>query len=382
MPKLFFSYARQDKDLVFPLAGELQELGVDVWLDIQGIQGGSLWADEIAKAIRDCEFFILFISSSSIKSDNVRRELNLAHEWEKRIIPIRLEKAGIPPEWQYQIAGIQWIESGTPEWKSRLLVALGGPKVSAKDEMELLIAADDKYYAGQFVDAVKLYEEVLSLNPNNNRANEYLIKSRDRYNYEKARAFIPRESLELYKQARPHVVRNEYEKAISILERSIEIANGAGVSFLDAQEWLDALRLEFEHRKRPKVFISYSRKDYDLASEIYKFLSENKCLPWMDKYDLLPGHDWKLEIHKNIQSSDFFVACLSSNSVSQKGYVQKELKEAISILDEVPEGQIYIIPIRLDDCIVPTTLEEKNWLDWFNPDAKSLLLRAVETKKM
>jgi hypothetical protein len=72
----------------------------------------------------------------------------------------------------------------------------------------------------------------------------------------------------------------------------------------------------------------------------------------------------------------------SNNSVSKKGYAQKELKEAITILDEVPEGQIYIIPIRLDDCIVPVALTEKHWLDWLNPNAKVLLLRAVETKKL
>jgi hypothetical protein len=68
----------------------------------------------------------------------------------------------------------------------------------------------------------------------------------------------------------------------------------------------------------------------------------------------MKGQNWELEIHNNIKSSDFFIACLSKNSVSKHGYVQKELKEAISVLDEIPENEIYIIPIRIDDCLVPS----------------------------
>lgn len=384
MTKLFFSYARPDRDSVLPLAIELQNLGFAVWVDTQGIQGGSLWAEEIVKAIDECEFFILFISLSSIKSDNVRREMYLAYDAEKIIIPIRLEKVAIPPELAFQLADIQWIETDLPDWKTRLLVSLGLSKPVAKDEdeMQTLILADEKYYEGKYTEAIKLYEKVLSLNRFNSRAAEYLIRSKDRDRYEKDRAHIPREAINMYEEARQHIVTNEFQKALLILEQAIKISNNAGIPFLEAQEWLDALRVEYEHRKKPKVFVSYSRDDYNIASEIYLFLKENRCIPWMDRYDLVPGQEWKLEIHKNIKSSDFFVACLSNNSISKKGYVQKELKEAMSILDEVPEGQIFIIPIRLDDCIVPVALVEKHWLDWLNPNAKSLLLKAVDTKRL
>jgi DNA-binding response OmpR family regulator len=134
---------------------------------------------------------------------------------------------------------------------------------------------------------------------------------------------------------------------------------------------------EIERLKRPKIFISYSRNDNKLAEEIYSFLKDNECVPWMDTHDLVPGQDWKLEIHKNIKSCDYFIACLSINSVSKKGYVQKELKEAISVLDQVPEGQIYIIPIRLDNTPVPESLADKHWLDWHAPNAKDQLLKAI-----
>lgn len=125
MTKLFISYARTDKTVILPLTQNLQDLGFVVWIDVSGIQGGKTWSTEIVKAITDCDFFLLFISSDSVKSDSVRREVDLAYKNKKNIIPLRLEKIDIPLEWDYQTVGIQWIECAEADWISRLLVALG-----------------------------------------------------------------------------------------------------------------------------------------------------------------------------------------------------------------------------------------------------------------
>lgn len=159
--------------------------------------------------------------------------------------------------------------------------------------------------------------------------------------------------------------------------RNIIKRRAAYLRMLDSNRLSIADFQEIERLKRPKIFISYSRNDNKSAEDIYSLLKDKGCIPWMDTYDLVPGQDWKLEIHKNIKSCDFFIACLSVNSVSKKGYVQKELKEAISILDQIPEGQIYIIPIRLDDTPVPETLADKHWLDWTAQNAKDQLLKAI-----
>jgi hypothetical protein len=131
----------------------------------------------------------------------------------------------------------------------------------------------------------------------------------------------------------------------------------------------------------PKVFIAYSRSDYSFAADIYWFLRNNECNPWMDIYNLIPGQDWELEIHSNIKTADLFIACLSNNSVSKRGYFQKELREAISVLEQMPEGAIYTIPVRIDDCLVPASLERLHWVDWSAPNAKEMLAKVIESKK-
>ncbi len=97
-----------------------------------------------------------------------------------------------------------------------------------------------------------------------------------------------------------------------------------------------------------KVFISYAREDYEVARKLYNDLKKAEIDPWLDSENILPGQNWKMVIRRAIKESSYFLALLSSNSM--KGYVQKEIKIALDILDEIPEGELFIIPIHLDNC--------------------------------
>ena len=58
-----------------------------------------------------------------------------------------------------------------------------------------------------------------------------------------------------------------------------------------------------------------------------------------------------------MKTADVVIACLSNNLVTKEEYVQKELRFALNIADEKPEGTLYIMPIRIDDCTVPLVFE-------------------------
>jgi TIR domain-containing protein/SIR2-like protein len=101
-----------------------------------------------------------------------------------------------------------------------------------------------------------------------------------------------------------------------------------------------------------RIFISYSHEDDQAARRFYLELKQRGLEPWLDKESLLPGQVWRDEISKAIKSSRYFIGILSSNSVERRGYVQKELKEALDILEEISYTKIFVIPVRLDDCKV------------------------------
>ena len=128
------------------------------------------------------------------------------------------------------------------------------------------------------------------------------------------------------------------------------------------------------------VFISYTRRDAIVAQEIYDRLVSEGYTVWMDKKSLSPGQDWRTEIEKAIRACDVFIACLSNYSVNKTGFVQAELKKALEIAELMPEGRVFIIPVRLDNCQVPHSLEKLHWLDYFEADSQGNLLGAIQNR--
>ena len=107
---VFISYAAKDRERVARLVEGLQQAGVSVWIDMAGIEVAAMWSKEIVSAIRECKVLLLSISPQSTESENVVKELALASERKKPIIPIYLEPAEIPETMEYQLAGIQRVE--------------------------------------------------------------------------------------------------------------------------------------------------------------------------------------------------------------------------------------------------------------------------------
>lgn len=119
MAKIFISYSRKDTDKVDSLIKFLESANHDVWVDTDDIRAGSQWQTSIVQGIVESDFFIIALSKNSTKSDNVRRELVIAVNHKKEIIPVCLQEVELPPEMQYQLAGIQRINFDKDSQKDR-----------------------------------------------------------------------------------------------------------------------------------------------------------------------------------------------------------------------------------------------------------------------
>ncbi len=128
------------------------------------------------------------------------------------------------------------------------------------------------------------------------------------------------------------------------------------------------------------VFVSYASEDRAHAANIATILKSEGFSPWLDKEKLLPGQDWRLEIEKAVEEADAIVMCLSKLSTNKRGYVQKEIKKALDVADEQPEGAIFLIPARLEPCTVPRQLSAKQWVDIFEPDGMDQLVEALKIR--
>ncbi|MDM8515694.1 toll/interleukin-1 receptor domain-containing protein [Desulfobacterales bacterium HSG16] len=129
-----------------------------------------------------------------------------------------------------------------------------------------------------------------------------------------------------------------------------------------------------------KVFISYAREDYETAKKLYDDLKEAGVTPWMDKENLLPGQVWKPAVTKAIKQSRFFLALLSSRSVSKKGFFHTKLKKALEVFDEFAEEDIYLIPLLINDCEIPERVEHIHCTELFSDYDKTVndILRVLQ----
>ncbi len=127
------------------------------------------------------------------------------------------------------------------------------------------------------------------------------------------------------------------------------------------------------------IFLCCADADLErVERQLYHPLAKVGFTPWMKSQDLLPGQQWKLATKKAIREADFFVACLSEVSVKKRGFVQKELKNALDLWEEKLEDDIYLIPVRLENCEVPDSLDGFVGVNLFEEDGFSRLAAALQ----
>jgi adenylate cyclase len=107
MSDIFISYSSKDRAQADQLTGLLRSAGLSVWIDQQGIDIASSWSKEIVQAINECTAFVVLLSPASLDSHNVVKEVSLASEKRKRILPLDLEPVVLTEELEYALAGLQ-----------------------------------------------------------------------------------------------------------------------------------------------------------------------------------------------------------------------------------------------------------------------------------
>jgi hypothetical protein len=131
--------------------------------------------------------------------------------------------------------------------------------------------------------------------------------------------------------------------------------------------------------QRLRIFLCHSSSDKPAVRRLYHELRAVNMQPWLDEKDILPGQDWDLEIRRAIRACDAIIVCLSERAITKRGYVQKEIKSALDIADEQPEGALFLIPLRLEPCEVPDRLRRWQWVDLFQKNGFEQLARALRS---
>lgn len=129
-----------------------------------------------------------------------------------------------------------------------------------------------------------------------------------------------------------------------------------------------------------RVFLCHASQDKAVVRGLYEEIVRWGYRPWLDEKMLLPGQEWKPEIKRAIAQTDIVIVCLSRTATVRSGFVQAEIRFALDVADEQPEGAIFIVPLRLDDCAVPDRLKHWQWVDYFEEAGRDRLGQALRTR--
>ena len=107
---VFISYSRKDSEVVTRFAKEISAAGYSVWMDVDGIESGDEFKKKIVSAIKESQIFVFFSSKFSNMSPWTVKEVNVAVNLKKTIIPIKLDNAVYDDSILFDLAGLDYIQ--------------------------------------------------------------------------------------------------------------------------------------------------------------------------------------------------------------------------------------------------------------------------------
>src|SRR5436190_1556352 len=109
-PFLFVSHVSEDRVAALEIVDELERRGVPCWIAPRNVEPGKPFDDEIAAALDRCRAMLLVFSEQCNESEYIRREVTVAGESHKVIIPFRIEDAQPRRGLRVRLSDLHWLD--------------------------------------------------------------------------------------------------------------------------------------------------------------------------------------------------------------------------------------------------------------------------------
>ena len=126
-----------------------------------------------------------------------------------------------------------------------------------------------------------------------------------------------------------------------------------------------------------RIFLSHASEDKPQVREVSDRLKAAGFEPWMDEQDILAGELFDDAIEAALETCEFVLVFLSFRSVSKRGYVQREFRRVMAQFEEMPEGFIHTIVVKLDDCETPRRFRGFHRVDWSAADGFARIMASL-----
>ncbi|MEM8806053.1 MAG: TIR domain-containing protein [Cyanobacteria bacterium P01_G01_bin.38] len=334
----FISYGRADsKAFATQLYEQLSAQGLQVWFDQNDIPMGVDYQQQIDDGIEKAHNFLFIIAPHSVNSPYCAKEIELAVQLNKRILPIlHVEeisystwKARNPgkgrdawqrdksqgkhasePNMHPSIRKINWVKAQTDDVEAVLT------------ELRDLIHRHEGY--------VQQHTELLIRAlawERHQRQVSYLLMGEDRLN---AQAWLTKRFENEQPPCLPTQLHAEF------ITESTKAADGG----------------------MTQVFISYAQENRQVKEQVRRHLLQAGITVWTDTVDIYTGEDFEAAIRRGIEEADNIVYLISKPAL-KSAYCQQEIKQALSLNKR-------IIPILLEELDLSQLTEEVKTIQFIN----------------
>lgn len=347
----FISYSVKLKEKQRQITSALAQYAITTWVHDEDIAKGEDFVEAINRGVIQADNFIYLISEETSKSEYCDIELQTALKYNKRIIPLLLEKTH-ENNIHEAIKNLQYIDfsyiddeekaddASDLDMKNRIEkdVELRKEKTQFEkciDELIIVINTEKEYYERHklyLVQAKKWIEQ--------NKNNSILLRG---HALEKAKTWLQNSQI---KQHKPVDLHHNFIKE-----------SEAKVGLLNSE-----------------VFISYSRKDSDFSRKLNENLQMSGKNTWFDQESIAAASDFQNEIYNGIRVSDNFLFIISPDSVKSQ-YCEEEVNYAL-------KHNKRIITVLFTDTsldIIPESLRKIQWIDFVNNSFNTAYNELVRT---
>lgn len=137
---------------------------------------------------------------------------------------------------------------------------------------------------------------------------------------------------------------------------------------------------EMPEIKRPlKVFLFHALADKIAARDLYLRLIKDGVDAWLVKEKILPGQDWKQEIHNAVSEADAVVVCVSGRFDQLESRQNEIWMALVSVIKELDAKKL-VVPVRLEASDLPKNLRNWQHVDLFDAVGYPMLIDALQAQ--
>ncbi|MCL2072773.1 MAG: TIR domain-containing protein [Marinilabiliaceae bacterium] len=129
MNHVFISYSRNDQKIADAILNNLESNGIKCWIAYRDITPGQIFEEAIVDAVVNSSIILVIFSVNSNVSRHVFREIALACDNEKVIIPFKISNIVPSGKWEYYLKSTHWldaIDSPMEQHISKLVANISG----------------------------------------------------------------------------------------------------------------------------------------------------------------------------------------------------------------------------------------------------------------